>query len=243
MTAPNESPPPAEVPAATPDEAPRPRRVIKRYSNRKLYDTVSSKYVTLEEIAQMVKAGEELSIIDNRSKDDLTAVTLAQIIYEEEKRKSRMPLGMLRQLISSSGEAIQEFFDRSVMTPVAEMRDTANRQVTEIRQSALHLRDAATHRVTELTGTARRVFARGEADIEHKVDETMRGFEAALEDLRQRLDLQTKTGEAEGWRVADQLILRLQKRIEDLELMIQALRKAPRDDSDPGDEPPPADPQ
>src|SRR5688572_15776165 len=75
----------------------KPARVIKRYSNRKLYDTQSSKYVTLEEIAHMIKAGEELSIIDNKTKDDLTAVTLTQIIYEEEKRKSRMPLGMLRE--------------------------------------------------------------------------------------------------------------------------------------------------
>lgn len=68
-------------------------RVIKRYANRKLYDTKSSQYVTLDQIAQMIRAGEEVRVLDNSSKDDLTSVTLAQIIFEEEKRqKSFIPL-------------------------------------------------------------------------------------------------------------------------------------------------------
>ena len=71
-------------------EADKPKsKVIKRYSNRKLYDTDRSKYVTLDEIAKMIKAGEEITIIDNETKEDLTSVTLTQIIYEEEKRESR----------------------------------------------------------------------------------------------------------------------------------------------------------
>jgi polyhydroxyalkanoate synthesis repressor PhaR len=60
-------------------------RVIKRYSNRKLYDTKSSRYVTLLQIAQMVRSGEEVQIIDNRTKEDKTEVTLALIISEELK--------------------------------------------------------------------------------------------------------------------------------------------------------------
>ena len=66
----------------------RPRRVIKRYSNRKLYDTKDSRYVTLLQIAEMVRGGEEVQIIDNNTKEDLTEVTLAQIIYEEQKQKA-----------------------------------------------------------------------------------------------------------------------------------------------------------
>ena len=54
----------------------RPRRVIKRYSNRKLYDTKDSRYVTLLQIAEMVRGGEEVQIIDNNTKEDLTEVTL-----------------------------------------------------------------------------------------------------------------------------------------------------------------------
>ncbi len=60
-------------------------RVIKRYANRKLYDTEESRYVTLHEVAELVRARQDVRIVDNRTKEDLTNVTLAQIIYEEEK--------------------------------------------------------------------------------------------------------------------------------------------------------------
>ena len=60
-------------------------RVIKRYANRKLYDTRDSKYVTLDRIAELVRSGEEVKVLDNRSQRDMTKVTLAQIIYEEQK--------------------------------------------------------------------------------------------------------------------------------------------------------------
>ena len=84
-------------------------RVIKRYSNRKLYDTRGSQYVTLEQIAEMIRQGEEVRVLDNSSKEDLTSVTLAQIIFEEEKRqKSFIPLGAMRQLIQSGGASLQE---------------------------------------------------------------------------------------------------------------------------------------
>ena len=81
--------------------------VIKRYQNRKLYDTQASRYVTLEDIAEMVKRGEEVRILDNRTKKDLTAVTLAQILYEEEKsERSLLSLTALREIISSRTEPI-----------------------------------------------------------------------------------------------------------------------------------------
>ena len=85
-------------------------KVIKRYTNRKLYDTVESRYVTLDEIAQMIKAGAEVKIVDNRTKEDLTSVTLAQIIFEEEKKRSQMPLGVLREIIRHGGEAVAGFY-------------------------------------------------------------------------------------------------------------------------------------
>jgi polyhydroxyalkanoate synthesis repressor PhaR len=85
----------------------RPRRIIKRYSNRKLYDTKDSRYVTLLQIAEMVRGGEEVQIIDNNTKDDLTEVTLAQIIYEEQKAHSRnVPLQTLKELIHTRTEKV-----------------------------------------------------------------------------------------------------------------------------------------
>jgi polyhydroxyalkanoate synthesis repressor PhaR len=88
----------------------KPRRVIKRYSNRKLYDTKDSRYVTLLQIAEMVRGGEEVQIIDNNTKEDLTEVTLAQIIYEEQKQKAassrNVPLQTLKDLIHQRTEKV-----------------------------------------------------------------------------------------------------------------------------------------
>jgi polyhydroxyalkanoate synthesis repressor PhaR len=80
-------------------------RVIKRYSNRKLYDTHSSKYVTLLQIADMIRAGDQVQIIDNRTKEDKTEVTLALIISEELKNSpGGIPLTTLRALIRQDSE-------------------------------------------------------------------------------------------------------------------------------------------
>jgi polyhydroxyalkanoate synthesis repressor PhaR len=74
--------------------------VIKRYSNRKLYDTQESRYVTLEEIEEMIRAGREISVVDATSGEDLTSVTLTQIILENERnRRANLPSAFLHQLI------------------------------------------------------------------------------------------------------------------------------------------------
>jgi polyhydroxyalkanoate synthesis repressor PhaR len=85
-------------------------RVIKRYANRKLYDTRESRYVTLQDIAEFVRVGQNVQIIDNKSKEDLTRVTLAQIIYEEERN------GDDRRTLTSLRSFVQEGRDRIVNT-------------------------------------------------------------------------------------------------------------------------------
>src|SRR5204862_499709 len=82
-------------------------KIVKRYANRKLYDTERSCYVTLEDISTMIKAGEEVRVVDNKTGEDLTSVTLAQIIFETEKKASFMPLGVLRDIIQNGGEKMQ----------------------------------------------------------------------------------------------------------------------------------------
>jgi len=74
-------------------------RNIKRYSNRKLYDTQDKQYVTLGDVAGFVRNGEEVKVTDHVSGADLTSVTLAQIIFEEEKRNSRLGVEGLRRII------------------------------------------------------------------------------------------------------------------------------------------------
>lgn len=82
--------------------------IIKRYQNRKLYDTQNSVYVTLDDIGQIIRRGDDVRIIDNRNKEDLTGITLTQIIFEEEKRKkSLLPLTTLKNVIRNGGGVIR----------------------------------------------------------------------------------------------------------------------------------------
>ena len=81
--------------------------VVKRYPNRKLYDTQAKCYVTLDGIAELIRAGEDVQVIDHASGEDLTALTLTQIIFEQEKKHSGLlPLSTLTGLIRSSGDRL-----------------------------------------------------------------------------------------------------------------------------------------
>jgi polyhydroxyalkanoate synthesis repressor PhaR len=97
----------ADTPNADESEESGDRRIIKRYSNRKLYDTRGSSYVTLLQIAEMIRDGEDVQIIDNATKEDKTDVTLALIISEELRNKPRaIPITTLKALIRHRGEKI-----------------------------------------------------------------------------------------------------------------------------------------
>lgn len=90
--------------------------VIKHYSNRKLYDTQASRYVTLEELEELIRSGKEISVVDVSTGEDLTSVTLAQIILENERsHRAALPAAFLHQLVKH-GEAWQDFFQRSLRT-------------------------------------------------------------------------------------------------------------------------------
>jgi polyhydroxyalkanoate synthesis repressor PhaR len=112
--------------------AAREPKVIKRYTNRKLYDTVESRYVTLDEIAEMIKQGSEVRIVDNRTKEDLTSVTLAQIIFEEEKKKNRMPLAVLREIIRHPSESISGFIQKEVQPRVQSFKEEAEQRIDKL---------------------------------------------------------------------------------------------------------------
>ena len=108
-------------------------RVIKRYSNRKMYDTQRSCYVTLEEVADMVRGGLEVRVVDNKTKADLTEVTLAQALLDSErKRRGSVPLSGIRTLISQGGD----FLHKRVAEPVTRTAEIAQRSVTAWRDEA-----------------------------------------------------------------------------------------------------------
>lgn len=83
--------------------------LIKKYSNRKLYDLNRSRYITLEEIADLIRHGGQVKIVDAETQEDLTNITLVQILLEEEKRRNLLPVSFLHQLIKH-GEMYQDFF-------------------------------------------------------------------------------------------------------------------------------------
>ena len=83
---------------------------IKKYANRRLYDTESSSYITLDRLAQMVREGREFEVVDAKSGEDITRQVLTQIIVDEEARGATMlPLNFLKQLIGLYGNSMQNF--------------------------------------------------------------------------------------------------------------------------------------
>jgi polyhydroxyalkanoate synthesis repressor PhaR len=84
--------------------------IIKKYANRRLYNTQTSSYVTLDHLASMVKEGTEFEVRDARTGEDITRSVLTQIIFEEEaKGQSLLPIKFLRQLIRFYGDSLQSF--------------------------------------------------------------------------------------------------------------------------------------
>ncbi|HMO43396.1 MAG TPA: polyhydroxyalkanoate synthesis repressor PhaR, partial [Phenylobacterium sp.] len=86
------------------------RVIIKKYANRRLYNTASSSYVTLEHLSDMVKQGVDFVVYDAKTNEDITRTVLTQIIFEEESQgQSLVPIQFLRQLISFYGNSMQAF--------------------------------------------------------------------------------------------------------------------------------------
>jgi len=178
-------------------------KVIKRYTNRKLYDTVESRYVTLDEIAEMVKVGLEVKIVDNRSKEDLTSVTLAQIIFEEEKKKNRMPLAMLREIIRHPGESITGFIHKELTPRVNSIREEAESRLDKL----LRREEGGTEGMTpaELIKSSQRLLEdwqrRLDERIKHGVENvigTLPALGRDMQALTQRLEtLERKLDELE----------------------------------------------
>jgi polyhydroxyalkanoate synthesis repressor PhaR len=91
-------------------DAPQERVVIKKYANRRLYNTASSSYVTLEHLSEMVKKGVDFVVYDAKTNEDITRTVLTQIIFEEESQgQSLLPIQFLRQLIGFYGDSMQAF--------------------------------------------------------------------------------------------------------------------------------------
>ncbi len=171
-------------------------RLIKRYGNRKMYDTKASRYVTLDGVTELIRSGEDLRIIDNESGEDLTAVTFAQIIYEEEKRKSGLlEVPALRWIIQQGGATLQEILSR----------------VDQGREAIENVREMAEERV-------RNLMQRGEP----KQNEN----EAKHADAKPAHGQQEKAAAPQGLRVLSDLLEGPQKQLEQLQHRIDSQVRA-----------------
>lgn len=124
--------------------------VVRKYENRRLYDTSSSRYVNLPEIAQLIREGAEVQVVDAKSGDDITRVILTQIIHEDARRKKGdLPLPFLREMIVASDRAFRDFLvwyadaalsaqrgAREVFPPLAHALPFLERTLETLREKA-----------------------------------------------------------------------------------------------------------
>lgn len=88
--------------------------IVKKYGNRRLYDTSDSRYITMEELASKVRSGEDVRVVDAKSNEDLTAATLTQILVEGRGAARLLPVPLLVQLIRLGDDALAEFLGQYV---------------------------------------------------------------------------------------------------------------------------------
>jgi polyhydroxyalkanoate synthesis repressor PhaR len=115
--------------------------LIKKYGNRRLYDSSNSKYVNLDDIAGFIREGRDVQVVDAKTGQDLTRVTLTQIITEDAKEKpTGLPLELLRQLIVASDEVRQEFvmwYLKSAFDRYQKVQDAVQSRLGEVQSAIL----------------------------------------------------------------------------------------------------------
>jgi polyhydroxyalkanoate synthesis repressor PhaR len=103
------------------------KHLIKKYANRKLYDTRTSRYITLDEIAQLVRDGDEIKVVDRDNGADLTQVTLSQIVLSEEKRGPSRIVDAGGEMLHDRGQALLEYV-RSALNVPGDIRNEVERR-------------------------------------------------------------------------------------------------------------------
>lgn len=163
--------------------------VIKKYANRRLYNTDTSAYVTLDDLAEMVRAGTDFLVYDARTNEDLTHSVLTQIIVEQESKGTQtlLPIGFLRQLIRFYGNSIEQL----VPSYLEYSLDTLTRDQEKYRQkfagafgtSALEAVRDQTRKNVELFQQALNMFAPFTAFEQNQKDSDQRGKQTSDETI------------------------------------------------------------
>lgn len=209
-------------------------RLIKRYGNRKLYDTLESRYITLEEIARLVRGGSDVKVIDNENGDDLTTITFAQIILEEEKRRSSLlSLGLLRELIQHGEDTLATLrsgVDKGIEA-IGSMGEFAGRIV-----SGRGPERAASEALPIDTPSAAPCPAAPEAEAKGFFDDLLSSPQRRLESLQRSIDerIKSSVGRITGHPAFQNEVRRIERSIKKLEERLARLRRREEGGSTPG---------
>jgi polyhydroxyalkanoate synthesis repressor PhaR len=162
-------------------------RIIKRYANRKLYDTQHSRYVTLDQISEMIRNGDDVKIIDNKTKEDLTTVTLAQIIFEEEKKqRSFLPLQAMRNIIQHGGESFAQMVteaQRRVTNLLPKKRADGEPIEGESVEEAVIVEDDETYGGRRPAGTSLREFREWVQQTQRTIDDWQKKVDGRIRNV------------------------------------------------------------
>jgi polyhydroxyalkanoate synthesis repressor PhaR len=178
--------------------------LIKRYANRKLYNTESSRYITLKGISELVHEGTDIRVIDNETGNEITSVVLSQILVDDQRQSGdssqAVPGKILSELIQKGGDALYDVFRRGV--------DDAHENIAEFRESVRRLVRAPG------SGESSRVRAQDPSEISRLVTQSVERV-LRLVDLPTRSDLEALNKNLE----------RLASALETFEERLQALER------------------
>jgi polyhydroxyalkanoate synthesis repressor PhaR len=178
--------------------------LIKRYANRKLYNTETSRYITLKGIAELIEQGEDVRVIDNETGEDITSVALSQILVDNERSHRAMPRTLLSDLIQKSGDALYGALKRGVgdaQDSFGEIQRNVRRAIRAREEEAQRLRDAFSGARTEwdhvVQGAVERVFKA--LDLPRRSDiEALNANLERVADALENLDALGRGGERES---------------------------------------------
>ena len=158
--------------------------LIKRYANRKLYNTAASRYITLRGIAELLESGDEVKVIDNETGEDMTAVTLSQILVETERGGRSAPGSLLSELFQRGGSALVDRLKQGV--------DEAREDLDGLREKMgglMGANGAKRERTNAAQNELERIFQRGFERMAQALDIPRR---SELREISERLDRLTR---------------------------------------------------
>jgi polyhydroxyalkanoate synthesis repressor PhaR len=165
---------------------------IKKYANRRLYDTESSSYITLDHLSTMTRAGREFKVIDAKSGDDITHSVLTQIIVEEETRGTTLlPVSFLRQLIAMYGDQMQAMVPHYLEASM----DAFRRNQEQVRSTMMGMMgtgaapfEAIARQNVAMMKVATEMFAPPKPPEPGSTEEEVKALKAELAQLQARID-------------------------------------------------------